>query len=154
MENLDDKIVIGRLDKADFPILELQNIEVKIDTGAFTSAIHCHNVEEIERNGKQAIRFYLLDPTHPEYNNKELILYEPNIKKIKSSNGSSEERYAIETEIILFGQIYKTEFTLADRTEMKYPVLLGRKLLSDIFLVDVSKSYLSYELKTNSPNPV
>jgi len=37
---------IGRIDKADFPELNLQNIEVKIDTGAYTSAIHCDYIEE------------------------------------------------------------------------------------------------------------
>ena len=38
------KKVIGRIDKADFPLLGLFDIDVKIDTGAYTSSIHCHKV--------------------------------------------------------------------------------------------------------------
>lgn len=37
-------IIIGRIDKADFPELNLQNINLKVDTGAYTSTIHCHDI--------------------------------------------------------------------------------------------------------------
>ena len=43
-----EKIVIGRFEKADFPLLDLENISIKIDTGAYTSSIHCDNIVEKE----------------------------------------------------------------------------------------------------------
>jgi len=59
--------IIGRRELVDFPELGLLKIEAKIDTGAFTTALHCYNINEEVINGKKVISFYLLDPTHPEY---------------------------------------------------------------------------------------
>lgn len=73
---------IGRIDKASFPLLELQNIEVKIDTGAYTSSIHCKNVV-IENN---YLKCKFLDPQHPAYHEKEFIFDTYDVKVIKSSN--------------------------------------------------------------------
>jgi len=60
---------------------------------------------------------------------------------VKSSTGISECRYKIKTKIKLGDKIYKTDFTLSDRSEMKFPILLGRKVICKNFLVDVSKKY-------------
>ena len=74
MEKEGELIVIGRSDLVDLPKLDLYNIEAKIDTGAFTSAIHCHNIRKVKTKKGRAIAFNLLDPSHPEYNEKEFIL--------------------------------------------------------------------------------
>lgn len=139
------KKVIGRKDKASFPELNLEDIDVKIDTGAYTSAIHCHHIEEKIINGEKAIRFDLLDPSHEQYNNKEFSTKKYTIKKIKNSFGNSEKRFIITTIIILFGKSYPIELSLSERGDMKYPVLIGRKLLKGKFVVDSSKSDLSYK---------
>lgn len=130
-----EKIIIGRREKANFPTLGLEDIEVKIDTGAFTSSIHCVDMKEVE--GKLHCNF--LDESHPAYNQKELVFdyYEKNF--IKSSNGMVEERYQIITRIEFGKKYYNIELTLTDRAEMKYPVLIGRKFLKGKFIVDVSK---------------
>ncbi len=141
------KKIIGRRDKADFPCLLLSNIDVKIDTGAYTSSIHCEHIEEIQVEGEKAIRFRLLDSTHPEYNNKEFTFPDYRQKLVKNSFGVTEKRYVIETTITLFGEEIRSAFTLSERGEMKYPVLLGRKLLNRRFLVDTMKINLSYKEK-------
>lgn len=134
---------IGRTDKADFPLLQLQDIEVKIDTGAYTSTIHCKNVS-VEDNYLKCV---FLDPEHPAYHEKEFIFDKYDVRVVKSSNGVSQARYRILTEIELFGKIYPIFLTLSDREEMKFPVLLGRKFLTKRFLVDITKTNLSYKLK-------
>jgi hypothetical protein len=58
------KITIGRADKADFPELSLSEIDVKIDSGAYTSSIHCSSINEITVDGVSLIKFTLLDPEH------------------------------------------------------------------------------------------
>jgi len=138
---------IGRVDKADFPIFDLFDIDVKIDTGAYTGVIHCHNIKETKKKGKNVIKFDLLDPEHEEYNDKELYSTEYELKTIKSSNGHEEYRYIIETEIIIFGKTYPISLSLTDRTDMRYPILLGRSFLADQFIVDVSKTDLSFKRK-------
>jgi len=59
------KITIGRIDKADFPKLILEDIDLKVDSGAYTSSIHCSNIEEVTIENESLIKFTLLDPEHP-----------------------------------------------------------------------------------------
>ncbi len=134
---------IGRIDKADFPLLKLFNIDVKIDTGAYTSTIHCKNVV-VEENYLKCI---FLDEEHPAYHRKQFKFDTYDVRVVKSSNGETQARYRILTEIELFGKRYPIFLTLSDREEMKYPVLLGRKFLTKRFNVDINKTNLSYKLK-------
>ena len=99
MDSNSEKIIIGRKDKADFPDLGLKNIDVKVDSGAYTSSIHCHDIEVTNKGQFEEVCFKLLDPSHPEYNEMEMRLPVKKIKKVKSSTGDSEERIFIETSI-------------------------------------------------------
>jgi hypothetical protein len=134
---------IGRVDKADFPTLNLYNLDVKIDTGAYTSTIHCKNVV-VEDNYLKCV---LLDEEHPSYHEKEFKFDRYDVKVVKSSNGQTQARYRILTEIVLFGKTYPIFLTLSDRVEMRYPVLIGRKFLTKRFVVDINNTNLSYKLK-------
>ena len=58
---------------------------------------------------------------------------------VRSSNGEQQERHVVEADVVIAGQVIRTEFTLADREAMNFPVLLGRRLLRGNFLVDVAK---------------
>lgn len=142
-----NKIVIGRKDKADFNQLELEGIGVKIDSGAYTSSFHCHQIERFRQAGREWVRCRFLDPLHPQYHEKEFSFEIFKIRKVKSSNGHVEERISIQTTITLFKNLYPIELTLTERTDMKYPVLLGRKFLSKNFLIDTSKKNLSNRRK-------
>lgn len=147
-----EKVIIGRSDRIDFPDLHMSNVEAKIDTGAFTSAIHYHRAEELEKNGKSYLHFTLLDPTHPEFNGKNFYLKDYKKRTIKNSFGESEERFIITTNIILFNKTFQAEFSLSNRGNLKFPILLGRKLLEKDFIVDVSKKNLSFKKKQRNEN--
>lgn len=135
-----EKIVIGRLDIVDLPDLGVQDIHAKIDTGAYRSSMHCKKV----RLEGELLKFTLhTDEGYKEYETKE---WEQ--KMVKSSNGKSQERYVIKTVLRIFGKNYKTSISLTDRSEMKNPLLLGRKLLNGRFIVDVAQKNLSYQEKS------
>lgn len=134
---------IGRLEYVDFPEWNLFDIEAKVDTGAYTSSLHCHHIKAFEKNDRKFVKFNLLDPSHETYNDKLFQLPVHRTKMVKSSNGSTEERFIIKTEMKLFDQLIKVQLSLTDRSEMRYPVLLGRKLINGRFVVDVSQKYLS-----------
>ena len=68
------KLTIGRKDKIDFPEFNLQDIDIKMDTGAYTSSIHCHKIGTKEKDGKEVVVFTLLDPSHPQYDNKDIAI--------------------------------------------------------------------------------
>lgn len=141
------KLTIGRVDKADFPELKLTNIDVKIDSGAYTSSIHCTNIQESQIDGVSLIKFVLLDPGHSMYSHQEFSTKNYTMRVVKSSNGLSEERFAIQTEIVLFGRVFPIDLTLTERKDMKFPILLGRKFLNHNFVIDPSKKNVSYKLK-------
>ena len=137
------KKLIGRIDKADFPLLGLFDIDIKIDTGAYTSSIHCHKV--IIEESVLKCNFY--DKGHPLYNGKEIIFKTYDIAKVKSSNGIVQERYKVKTTIVLFNKKYRINLTLSTRDDMKYPILIGRRFLNKKFIVDVNLKNLSFENK-------
>jgi hypothetical protein len=140
--------VIGRRDRIDFPEFKLFNIDVKIDTGAFTSSLHCHEIEIENIKGTNFLKFKLLDPEHDEYKDKYIYTSDFDDTVVKSSNGIEEHRYTIFTSIKLYNKKYKNvEFSLTDRGQMKYPILIGRKFLKNKFIVDVSEKNLSYNIK-------
>ncbi len=143
--------IIGRKDKVDLPGLKLTDVAVKIDTGAYGNALHCHKMEEIEVDGVKKLRFRVLDPTHPEYRSRYFYSEEYSLKKVKSSSGRAEMRYVIKTSIRLFGKKYLTEFSLTNRKYMRHPILIGRKFLRRRFLVDVKSKNLSYKQKQGTP---
>ncbi|MEO9887816.1 MAG: RimK/LysX family protein [Balneola sp.] len=137
------KETIGRLEIVDLPKWDIKEIEAKIDTGAYSSSLHCHNIKEYEKNGAKWVKFNLLDPEHPSYNERLFSLPVSDIREVKSSNGQTELRVFVKTKIIFFNKEHDIELSLTNRSEMKYPILVGRKFLKTKFLVDVSKKYLS-----------
>lgn len=139
------KKVIGRTDKADFPELGLNDIDIKIDTGAYTSSIHCANIRE-ENN---VLICTFLDPSHPNYDGRELTFTSYDIAAVKSSNGEIQYRYAVKTKIIIFKKKYSISLTLSSREDMRFPVLIGRKFLTKKYIVDTELTDVSFKNKTN-----
>lgn len=137
------KRTIGRREKVDFPGLDLYGIDSKVDTGAFTSSLHCTNIESLQKEGRNWVKFNLLDENHADYDHKEFMLPVLARRKVKNSFGQKEMRYVIKTKIVLFGETVETELALTNRHKMDFPVLLGRKLLRGRFLVDVSRANIS-----------
>lgn len=133
-----EKQTIGRREFVGFPELGLQGVEAKVDTGAYTTALHCDTI----RVAGGILFFKPLGPEYPNYKDKELSFKEFKKKGIKNSFGDVEERYIIRTKIKIGKRIIKSLISLTDRGNMRYPVLIGRKLLKNKFIVDVSQVHL------------
>lgn len=140
------KQIIGMTDLVDFPDLGLFDVQAKVDTGAYTSSLHCKDVRLVKSGVRRILSFLLIDKNGEE----ERPYYSDQFSQrmIRNSFGVAEKRYVIKTRIILFGRTIRAEFTLADRENLKNPVLLGRKLLRNRFIVDVSQKNLSYQKKS------
>jgi len=126
--------IIGRLEHVDFPELGINGFNAKIDTGAYTSSLHCSEIL-IE---KDKVKFIVLDDEHPSFEGKWFCLPIEKYTVVKSSNGYKEERVVVKTTILLLGEEFDVFLTLTNRKDMKYPVLLGRKFLKDKYIVNVS----------------
>lgn len=138
-----NKKIIGRVDKTDFPKLGLYNIDVKIDTGAYTSTIHYDEI--IEENN--TLRCVFNSDKHQNFGKTEIIFNEYSSAVVKSSNGLKENRYKIKSEVVFFGKTYKINLTLSTRSDMRFPVLIGRQFLKRKFMVDVDLENTSYNTK-------
>ncbi|KAA9332133.1 ATP-dependent zinc protease [Hymenobacter busanensis] len=147
------KRTVGRRELVDFPQFQLFGVEAKVDTGAYTGAIHCSNIhEDTLPDGRPVLRVQLLDESHPAFDGTPLHFEEFGLREIRSSNGDVQERYVIRAVIRLFGEDYDTEFSLSDRSDMKYPVLIGRLLLQRARLVvDVARRNASYKHQRRHP---
>jgi hypothetical protein len=66
-------------------------------------------------------------------------------KLVKSAQGNS-IRPVVHASIILAGKKFDADFTLAERSHMKYSVLIGQNILKRGFLVDPSKKEGSFHM--------
>ena len=142
MSDTSSKTIIGRLERVSLPTFNLNNIEAKIDTGAYNCAIHVDRLELFVKNGTKHIRFVVLDDEHPEFQDDIHETSDFREKLVRSSNGEASMRYQVPAEIELGGKTLKAYLGLTDRKDLKYPVLIGRKVLKKNFIVDVGKVHI------------
>lgn len=130
--------IIGRSEQLEL-VDQAIRVPAKIDTGAYRSAIHFVSAEEIEQNGARVLRAEMLG--HPSSLKSFTIDFqEYELVGVKNSFGVREVRYKIRLRVKLGSKVFWSSFTLADRSNNLMPILIGRELLTDRFLVDVSKT--------------
>ena len=129
------KVTIGRLEYIGLPKLGVARVHAKLDTGAFRSALHYQKLDLRIVDGKQE----LVVTFSMGRKRTKVVFHEFRLVIIKSSTGQRTERYLITTTVKLNTHEVRTQFTLFDRSDMKYQVLLGRKFLQGRFVVDVAR---------------
>lgn len=129
-------------------IADIKNIPAKIDTGADSSAVW---VSDIQMEPNEQLSFALFGTDSPFYTGERLFADRYTVKTIRSSHGDEQIRYQVELEVTLGGQTFTTAFTLADRSQNNFPVLIGRRTLKNRFLIDVSKSPVKRQKNPRTP---
>ncbi len=136
---------VGWCEWASLPELGIDQIRVKIDTGAKTSSLHINSSEVVEKNGECFIRFHC----ESDGIQSKSIVFESIIidqRDVKSSSGTSQLRHVIETDIIIGDKRWPIEVTLTNRKKMKFKMLLGREAMENI-TVKPHKKYLQNKPK-------
>lgn len=129
------KTVVGRAERINFPDGEISGVPAKIDTGAYRSSVWATGVRE--KGG--TLYFTLLGPESQWYSGKECSTTEYERVEVENSFGHKEERYSVYLRIKMGPKTVKSNFTLSDRKAKTYPVLIGRKLLRNRYIVDVAE---------------
>lgn len=137
-----EKMLIGSLEQCALPELGIEELTVRVDTGAKTSSLHVDRIRRCRMDQKPAIKFVLHPDTYHLDNVVECQAVIQDIRRIKSSNGAVEQRYVIRTPIRMGGQMWPIEITLTDRSDMSYLMLLGREAMADRVLVDPGRTFL------------
>lgn len=132
--------VVGWRELVNLPDLGLQDIPAKIDTGARTSSLHGTVIEEFARNGEKYVRFAI---DFPQQNVRQVCeAVHVDVRGITSSNGETQYRYVIKTPMRIGDVEFRAEVSLADRSDMQFPMLIGRSSLRRRFVVDSGYSWL------------
>ena len=117
-------------------------IKAKVDTGAKTSSLHAFFIEPYMKDGKPWVKF-LLHPNQNDYDIEvECHSAVSDKRDVSDSGGHKENRYVIESTILLGKEVLIAELTLTDRDSMSFRMLLGRNLLRGAYLVDSGSSFL------------
>lgn len=128
-------IMIGRAELVSFPEISVEDIPSRIDTGAKTSAIWASGIIE----SKHHLQFVLFGPDSPYYTGEVLTFTDYGSRSVASSNGMTEDRYLVKLLVTLHGRKIRATFTLANRSQQAYPILIGRNVLRSKFTVDVNQ---------------
>ncbi|EKJ86878.1 hypothetical protein CLV96_1598 [Leptospira meyeri] len=130
------KPIIGRVEWVEFPNWKLK-LRARIDTGAKSCSIHAVNIERLTENGEEFVVFETFVDEKPVKLKSRFVKE----AKVSSTSGVSEKRIMIR-EVMKMGKIKEEVIiNLNDRTNLNYPILIGRNYLMGKFLVDVSLSH-------------
>jgi hypothetical protein len=135
-------VPVGWREWVGLPGLRIKWIKAKVDTGALSSSLHALDVELFEKDGVEFVRFNVFPH---QFDDDKVVAVETRVlehRKIRSSNGQITDRPVIETNALIAGKIVRIELTLANRVDMGFRMLLGRKALRRNFVVDCCRSYL------------
>lgn len=114
-------------------------IDARIDTGAATSSISAQDITEFERKGKKWIKFKVVA------NDRTIDVEAPFVRYSDIRQAASKDtirRYVVSLNVKVADYATQSEFTLHDRSRMQYALLIGRSLMQDIAVVDVSRDHI------------
>ncbi len=132
----DSQTILGCIEQIAFPELGIDTVYAKIDTGAYSGALHCYDLKVMRRKTGKVLRFRPVNKTAP-------LIEVSDFRKtfVRSASGHQMKRYIIDTEVIIQGKEYKMSIGLADRVDMRMDVLVGRRFLRKYdMLVDVRRN--------------
>ncbi|MCB1010993.1 MAG: RimK/LysX family protein [Microthrixaceae bacterium] len=136
------KSVIGWREWVVIPEFGDDPVKAKVDTGARTSALHAFGLTLEESEGATVAHFEY-HPLQRSGEGRAMVSREVvGFRKVRSSNGRTEIRPVIRTEVVVGALAWPIDITLTSRDTMGFRMLLGRAAIKGRFLVDPGRSYL------------
>ncbi|NLY59518.1 MAG: ATP-dependent zinc protease [Gammaproteobacteria bacterium] len=141
-EDVAGKVIVGWIEKG-LILPEQTAVKVKVDSGALTSSMHAVNLERFKRDGKRWVR-YDVEVKDADTGETVTLKFERPVFRQITVRGAGGEDYrpVVKMRMCIGNRIYEEQFSLRDRSDMTYPVLLGRRTIEHIGLIDVSSTFL------------
>jgi hypothetical protein len=136
----DDLLTVGWREWLALPELGLPALKAKVDTGARSSALHVDTLEWLQRDGGQWVRFTLRPASDLSVLSAQAEVIE--VRPVTDSGGRTSHRPFIRTAIEVAGLRWPIEINLTSRTNMLFPMLLGRTAMAGRLRVDPARSYV------------
>jgi hypothetical protein len=115
-------------------------VKAKLDTGAKSSSLDATDITPFERDGERWVRFR---PSRSGADEAPLI--EQRIARyvrIKRHSGPHDRRPVIRLPLCLGDELRTVDVNLTDRGRFIYPLLLGRKALAGLAVVDPARTFV------------
>jgi hypothetical protein len=133
--------VVGWREWVGLPGVGVEWMKAKIDTGARTSSLHAFALEEFERADEPWVRFEIHPWQRSAADAVEVVVPVHDRRMVRSSSGHAQHRVVVLLDLRLLDRVVKAEVTLTRRDEMGFRMLIGREVLEQGYVVDVSTSY-------------
>lgn len=146
MRKKKEKQLIGWREWIGLPDLGIEQVKVKIDSGARTSALHATDIEYYKRAGHPMVRFRVSPLQDTTKGQKLVHAHLVGKKVVKSSTGTATKRPTILTSAKIGSRRFDIHITLINRDLMGFRMLLGREALRGRFLIDTEQSFLQKPL--------
>jgi len=139
--NTPGKVISGWVEKV---VIQGGIVKAKLDTGAKTSSIHAENIRYYKKQNKRRVSFEFVY-TDAANNLQRVLMDRPVVRKtkIKTQDSQHERRGVISLDFCFDGRQQTAQFTLSDRSDYIYPVLLGRRFLKTVAVVDPDAEFLT-----------
>lgn len=137
----DDK-VFGWVEKATLQPWGTE-VKAKLDSGALTSSLDARDIEMFEKDDEDWVRFRLKleDQESGEVFSDELE--RPLYRELRVRGaGGVDERPVVLLNVCMGDTVYEEQFSLRNREDMNYPLLLGRRTISHLGLLDVRETFM------------
>lgn len=117
-------------------------LKAKLDTGAKTSSINAHHIERFKKDGESWVRFELEYET-VDGETRRQRMERPLVRRvrIKEHDGDHDSRVVVMLDFCINAQRHSAQFSLVDRSRFVYPMLLGRRFLKEVALIDPAATF-------------
>lgn len=134
--------ILGWQERVSLPNFGGESIVAKIDTGAISSSLHAVDIRTRWTGDSMRVSF---QTSHPAGLSNSQRRYSARIVDqitVRSSNGTLEQRYVIETQLRIGEQLQMIRLSLSDRSSMQFALLIGRDAIEGRYLIDCSRSFI------------
>ncbi len=133
-----DKAVVGSVERIRVTPPGI-DVTARIDTGADSNSMSATNLVYLERDGDDWVRFDFetRDGTHTLERRVRRF-----VRVFQQSDADGTRRPVVRMRVQLGQVLGNFDFNLSDRTHLEHAVILGRSLLMDLMVVDVSQEFL------------
>ncbi len=120
---------------------EAVRMKAKLDSGAQTSSMNALNLRRFERDGEPWVSFEIIDPT----SNETIAMERPIVRNVRIVRHEEEaDRRPVVRMTVRLGEIYQeVDFSLIDRSNFVYQVLIGRNYLRGLAVIDSDETFLA-----------
>ncbi|WP_445946200.1 ATP-dependent zinc protease family protein [Shewanella sp.] len=136
-----EKFILGELESVYIDEVKTQ-FATRIDTGAESSSLDARNIVLFERNGVEWVRFDVMTNGPDQPGNTYESKVERFVRIKQDASTGDDRRPVIHAHLKIGKYSAETDLNLTDRSHLDFPLLLGRKFMKDIAIVDVGQTYI------------